>query len=179
MKRALFIGRFQPFHNGHMQGVELALRECDELIIVVGSVRKAMLPDDPFTCGERIEMIRRSMQLRLTVSKDITERIIIIPVDDIDYYPVWVRHVEATCPKFDVVCSGNKFVLRLFEEAGYETVMFPHFTERTITGTAIREKIVAGESWAQYVPMGTRSVILEEGLDKRLRAITQYGGRGE
>ena len=37
MKRALFIGRFQPFHKAHLSDVKLALKECDKIIIAIGS----------------------------------------------------------------------------------------------------------------------------------------------
>ena len=35
----LYIGRFQPFHNGHLSVVREALKHCNNLIIVVGSAK--------------------------------------------------------------------------------------------------------------------------------------------
>ncbi|NYZ79420.1 adenylyltransferase/cytidyltransferase family protein, partial [Candidatus Micrarchaeota archaeon] len=60
--RGLFIGRFQPFHNGHLKGIEWALKRCDELIIAVGSTQRSFDRMDLFTAGERIEMIRRALK---------------------------------------------------------------------------------------------------------------------
>ena len=57
-RRALFVGRFQPFHNGHIHAIGEILEESDELIIVVGSAQMSHEPDNPFTAGERLEMIR-------------------------------------------------------------------------------------------------------------------------
>ena len=57
MTRALFVGRFQPFHYGHLHAVESILKENDELLLVVGSAQMSHEPDNPFTAGERIEMI--------------------------------------------------------------------------------------------------------------------------
>ncbi|MEM2947357.1 MAG: adenylyltransferase/cytidyltransferase family protein, partial [Candidatus Bathyarchaeia archaeon] len=37
VKRGLFVGRFQPFHKGHLSVIEDILKEVDELVIVVGS----------------------------------------------------------------------------------------------------------------------------------------------
>ncbi|MEM2803284.1 MAG: adenylyltransferase/cytidyltransferase family protein, partial [Nitrososphaerota archaeon] len=34
-RRAVFIGRFQPFHLGHLEAVKQILQECNELIIAV------------------------------------------------------------------------------------------------------------------------------------------------
>ena len=56
-KRGLIIGRFQPFHNGHLKLVQQVLNECEELIIVIGSSQFNYLYKDPFTAGERLEMI--------------------------------------------------------------------------------------------------------------------------
>ena len=61
MIRALFVGRFQPFHYGHQYAIEKILQECDELVLVVGSAQMSHQHDNPFTAGERIEMIRAAL----------------------------------------------------------------------------------------------------------------------
>ena len=38
-KRGLVIGRFQPFHNGHLELVHEILNECEELVLVIGSAQ--------------------------------------------------------------------------------------------------------------------------------------------
>ncbi|MEM1589096.1 MAG: adenylyltransferase/cytidyltransferase family protein, partial [Candidatus Bathyarchaeia archaeon] len=48
-KRGLFVGRFQPFHKGHLQAVKEILDEVDELVIVVGSAQYSHRIDNPFT----------------------------------------------------------------------------------------------------------------------------------
>jgi len=40
-KRGLFVGRFQPFHKGHLRAVKDILGKVDELVIVVGSLNTA------------------------------------------------------------------------------------------------------------------------------------------
>ena len=37
MSRALFIGRFQPFHNAHLADIKKILKENDEVLIAIGS----------------------------------------------------------------------------------------------------------------------------------------------
>ena len=51
------MGRFQPFHLGHLDLVKQILDECDEVIIAITSSQFNYLEKDPFTSGERIEMI--------------------------------------------------------------------------------------------------------------------------
>jgi len=60
-KRALFVGRFQPFHNGHLHAVKSILGDADELVVVVGSAQMSHEPDNPFTAGERLEMIKYAL----------------------------------------------------------------------------------------------------------------------
>lgn len=56
-KCGLYIGRFQPFHNGHKSIVDKMLKECEDIIIVVGSADKRGTAKNPFPSWERINMI--------------------------------------------------------------------------------------------------------------------------
>ena len=58
MKRALFIGRFQPFHHGHYYAIKKLMKKHDEVVVVIGSSEDGFTTENPFTCGERIEMMR-------------------------------------------------------------------------------------------------------------------------
>jgi len=60
--RGLMMGRFQPFHLGHLDLVKQILSECDEIIIAITSSQFNYLEKDPFTAGERIEMIHQSLK---------------------------------------------------------------------------------------------------------------------
>ncbi|HJJ33958.1 MAG TPA: adenylyltransferase/cytidyltransferase family protein, partial [Methanocorpusculum sp.] len=57
--RGLYIGRFQPFHNGHKAVAEYIAEEADELIVGIGSPQISHEPQHHFTAGERILMITR------------------------------------------------------------------------------------------------------------------------
>src|SRR3989338_6061585 len=58
----LFLGRFQPLHNGHLEAIRKMQRECSEVIIIVGSSQYCFEANNPFTIGERIEMITASLK---------------------------------------------------------------------------------------------------------------------
>lgn len=60
-KVGVFIGRFQPLHIGHLETIERALAEVDELVIIIGSARTARNLRNPFTANERREMIESSL----------------------------------------------------------------------------------------------------------------------
>ena len=78
MTRALFVGRFQPFHHGHLHAIKLILEEADDMVIVVGSAQMSHELDNPFTAGERIEMIQAALR-QANVDR---ERYMIIPIQD-------------------------------------------------------------------------------------------------
>lgn len=58
---AIVIGRFQPFHNGHMSVLIKAMSKADEVLVLVGSANKAPNIKDPFTFKERKQMIINSI----------------------------------------------------------------------------------------------------------------------
>ncbi|MCD6340506.1 MAG: adenylyltransferase/cytidyltransferase family protein, partial [Desulfurococcales archaeon] len=60
--RALFPGRFQPIHWGHVSVIKWALSKVDELIIGVGTAQESHTIVNPFTAGERVVMIRLALE---------------------------------------------------------------------------------------------------------------------
>ena len=110
------MGRFQPFHLGHLGAVKAVLKEVDELIIVIGSAQYSHNLNNPFTAGERLVMIRNAMQeAKLSLSK-----LWIVPVPDVHLHMLWVSEVEGYTPKFDICFSNEPLTKRLFSEAGYQ-----------------------------------------------------------
>lgn len=84
----VFVGRFQPFHNGHMEVCKKALSIANHLIIVVGSYKSACTIRNPWTFEERREMI----ELALSEYKD---RITILPIRDYLYSDIrWITSLQ-------------------------------------------------------------------------------------
>lgn len=57
-KLAVIIGRFQPFHNGHLHIFNQALKWSDNILVIVGSVNEPRTPKNPFTYQERCLLIK-------------------------------------------------------------------------------------------------------------------------
>jgi len=57
----LLIGRFQPFHLGHLKALHFALSKVDKLWIGLGSSNKPLQKNNPFSAEERNEMILASI----------------------------------------------------------------------------------------------------------------------
>lgn len=92
---AVVIGRFQPFHNGHLSLVKLALDAAPRVVVVIGSAFQARSPKHPFTWAERAEMVR------LAFPEAERQRLHCLPVRDYFDDARWiadVRHAVAHAP---------------------------------------------------------------------------------
>ena len=168
MIRAFYVGRFQPFHNGHARNVELISREVDEIVIGIGSAQKSHTTKNPFTAGERIEMISKAL-------KKFTKLHYIIPLEDVEYNALWVSHVCSMSPKFDVVYANNPLVIQLFTEAGIEVRNTPLHERDKLSGTAIRKVMLECENdeWTDFVPPEVVDVIRDINGIERMRNLNR------
>lgn len=163
--RGLYIGRFQPFHNGHKAVAEYIAEEADELIVGIGSPQISHEPLHPFTAGERILMINRALSgLKIPYY--------VVPITDVYRNSIWAAHVISMVPKFDVVYSSNPLVLQLFNEAGIEVRSPPMYEREQLSGTRIRELMLSGGSWEKLVPSEVADVIREIDGVGRLQRIS-------
>ena len=143
MKRGLFIGRFQPFHLGHLEDIKNAVKEVDELIIGIGSSNEEHTKENPFTVEERIEMID------LVLPANNISNYTVFPIPDLGNDKKWVEHIETLVPKFDVVYTGNKLTERCFR--GKYKVKKVKMVEG-ISSTIIRDIIIKDKDWHGLVP---------------------------
>jgi len=166
MRRGFYIGRFQPYHNGHHEVLEHIAKEVDEIIIGIGSAQLSHMIDNPFTAGERVLMITRALE-------SLGCPYYVIPIEDIQRNALWVAHVQSMTPPFDLCYSSNPLVVRLFTEAGVK-VQSPAMYERdTLSGTKIRERILNGKPWKKLLPPAVVQVIKEIDGDERLCQIAR------
>lgn len=166
MATTLFIGRFQPFHKGHLSVVKRAIAECDHLLIGIGSAEDSYLPDNPFTAGERWEMVRAALD-EANIPRD---RYSILPVRNINNYAMWVNHVEQLLPSFGMVYTGSSIVKKLFEDHGKHAVA-PIKFELNISGTTIRKKMAETEGWESLVPPAVRKYLEKNKKWQRLKSL--------
>ncbi|QGN07524.1 nicotinamide-nucleotide adenylyltransferase [Halorhabdus sp. CBA1104] len=168
MTRGFYIGRFQPYHNGHQTMIEhiAADGEVDELVLGIGSAGDSHTVHDPFTAGERIMMVTKAVAEFDLVTY-------VVPIEDLDRNSVWVSHVQSMCPTFDLAYSNNPLVIQLFEEAGIEVRQSPMFDRDRLEGSEIRERIIDGETWRDRVPDAVVEVIDECNGVERLRTISR------
>jgi nicotinamide-nucleotide adenylyltransferase len=179
MARGLMIGRFQPFHNGHLKLAHQILNECEELIIAVGSSQFNFTFSNPFTAGERIYFIHGS----LVESKVDLSRVYVLPILNLENNAIWIQHLKSMLPKFDSVYSGNKFVMELLSHSsdgfGIQSPVFHN--QNKCNGTNIRMNIVLNKEWRDLVPKAVYENILSLKGVHRIKVLfeTQKDGAGE
>ena len=178
-KSGLMIGRFQPFHNGHLKLAKQILKDCNELIIAVGSSQFNFTFSNPFTAGERVYFIHQSLlEAKIDLSK-----VYVVPILNLENNAIWVQHLKSMLPKFNSIYTGNKFVQELLS-SGSETlnVRTPLFYDtNNCNGTNIRMNIVMDKEWKQHVPDAVFRIISDLNGVHRLKVLfeTQREGTGE
>ena len=165
--RALIIGRFQPFHKGHLEVIKYIVSKYEDVIVGIGSAQYSHTIENPFTAGERHLMISRSLEA------EGIHNYYLVPIEDLHRNSIWVAHVESIAPPFDVVFANNPLIKRLFEERGYKIEAPPFYDRKKYSGREIRRRIIHGEPWEQFVPEMVAKTIKEIDGISRLRELAQ------
>lgn len=159
----LYIGRFQPFHLGHLDAVKQILANTPRrgvIIIGIGSAQDNISKKNPFTTREREDMIKIVMK---------NKKIKIIPIPDIGDDTKWVKHVETLAPTFDAIYTGSPKVKKLFKKAGY--TVCPLKFNLKISATKVRRQMREGKNWEKLVPKKVAVLLKKWDASKRLKGI--------
>ena len=159
------IGRFQPFHLGHLEAVNFALSKVDQLYIGIGSSNKSNELRNPFTADERNQMIKSSLD------EIIMQRVSLYNIPDVDDHSKWTNSIDEIVPEYDVVFSNDDFTHSLYKKRGIEVIPVILKTREELSGTNIREKILANTNWQNLVPDGTKNVLLQINARSRLKQL--------
>jgi nicotinamide-nucleotide adenylyltransferase len=167
--RGLYVGRFQPFHLGHLDAIKEVLKAVDELVIAIGSAQYSHNRNNPFTAGERLVMVRQALK-----EADMDDsRTWIVPVPDVHLHMLWVSALEGYTPRFSIVFSNEPLTRRLFMEKGYKVKSIRFFEREIYTSTLIREKMLKNDSWTSLVPKSVAKFITEIDGVNRLRDLAR------
>ena len=168
-RRGLFVGRFQPFHLGHLHAVRHILSEVDEAVIVIGSAQYSHRLDNPFTAGERVMMVRKTLdEAKISPSK-----YWIIPIRDMHVHMMWVAEVKGYTPTFECVFTNEPLTRRLFMEAGFPVKAIPFNNRHVYLATEVRERMLKGKSWKELVARNVAEYIEKIDGVGRLQDLTQ------
>jgi len=158
----LLIGRFQPFHLGHLEAFRFALSRVDNLWIGIGSSNKPSEKNNPFTADERKDMILSSIE------DSISNRIEIFYIPDFENHIEWIKNIDLIVPSFEVVFTNDELTQVLYRKRGKKVIQVPFKEREILSGTNIREKIISDQNWQELVPEGTKTVLQKIGAKNRL-----------
>jgi nicotinamide-nucleotide adenylyltransferase len=171
---ALFIGRFQPFHLGHLAVIKKAVSENDRLFIGIGSSEANFQEENPFTCSERFRMIEAA----LDEAKIDRRKYEIVTIRNIDNSALWVQHLALYIPPFEKVYTGSDIVRHLFESHNkaakkiYKIIDVKDIKKKfEISGTGVRDLMLKNKKWEKFVPKSTALLIKKLGGVERLKLV--------
>jgi nicotinamide-nucleotide adenylyltransferase len=160
-------GRFQPFHNGHLEYLRLALERCETLLIGITNPDPAQTAEEstsdhrhlaesnPYTFFERLLMIRETV-----IGEGIPlERLVFIP------FPVnlpdrWRYYVPPDVVHYLRVFSPwEQAKVERLREQGYQVQILQPGIGKEIEATEVRRRLQAGDDWRSLVPAGVARVI--------------------
>lgn len=157
MDTAVVIGRFQPFHLGHLDLLMTAFQTAYKVIVVIGSSTEARTVRNPFTFEERVSMIQNS------ITDSERRNLIILGVRDYQDDDIWrdvvMREVNLYASSGSIHLIGNDkdattYYLKLFTAWNLVNVE----PKRQLTGTEIRS-LYFMERWRNMIPQGTATVL--------------------
>ena len=159
----LLIGRFQPFHLGHLEALHFALSKVDKLWVGLGSSNKAPQKNNPFSAEERKKMILSS------IDDSIRDKIEIYFIPDFEDHKKWVENIDIIVPKFDMVFTNDDMTKYLYSKLETMVVAIPFTKRDVLSGTNIRDLILSDQPWEEFVPDGTRDFLNETNAKQRLK----------
>lgn len=123
MKTGLILGKFMPLHKGHMALIEFALKQCDELIVLVsasddepipGEVRYKWL-EQTFKDDSRVKpMLLMYDEAVLSEASDSGEGV----------SKLWANYLKEKLPPIDVLFASEAYGAYMGRFLNCETVIF-------------------------------------------------------
>ncbi len=144
----VIIGRFQPFHKGHVWLIFEALKKFEKVIILIGS---SNIDDksNPWSLDLRRKMISEFI-FREGIENGIirTEDVIDVP-DDNKWLEITLKKIGK---KSFTVIGDNEWVNGIFEKANYKAWRPGYYNREKFQGIKIRELFANKKEWRDRVP---------------------------
>lgn len=172
---ALFIGRFQPFHHGHVYVINSIFKDFKKIKIAIGSSQLSNTCINPFTSTERRKFLVAALKRRKYPTKNYE----IFEITDIFNAEKWVNHVVSIVGDFDAVFSNSDWVRILFQQKGFNIGKKITIFKKKYNGTHIRKLICKNDkNWRNLVPKEVINIIEESSIDgiNRIKKLCEEEG---
>ncbi len=160
-------GRFQPFHNGHLEYVVRAGWRCKRLIVGItnpdpsafreeaANVHRHEPSSNPFTYFERLLMIRDALLAEGFEARDFS--LVPFPIHE----PSLISHYvpKETVHFVRVYSPWEEEKVRRLRDSGSTVEVLDPGKEKRISGAEVRHLMREGLSWEHLVPGATTKLV--------------------
>ena len=117
----VLIGRFQPFHNAHLEIIKRATALTDNLVIITGSAAQPRTYKNPFTSAERAQMIKAAtsgLSMRIHIEENI---------DTMYNDQAWAVRVQSIVSRYRILGTKTAIIGHKKDESSFYLDMFPQW----------------------------------------------------
>ena len=160
-------GRFQPFHNGHLEYLTGAYERSHEVFVGITNPDPTRIkPEDsdplrhlpesnPWSYSERLLMVKAAAR---GAGLDLARvHVIPFPVIEPELWPAYVPEGVTQYIRLFSEWGGTK--VDRMREAGYEVVVLDEGVQKGVSGAEVREALRDGRDWEALVPPDVARVI--------------------
>src|SRR5437763_15036979 len=163
-QRGMIHGRFQPFHNGHLEYLRGAAERSDEVWIGITNPDPTRVKEEasdplrhlpesnPWSYAERLLMVKAA-----AADADIDVHVIPFPVNEPELWPAYVPDGVTQFIRHFSEWGGTK--IERLREAGYDVVVLDEGAEKWVSGADVRRAMREGVEWETLVPPGVARVV--------------------
>jgi nicotinamide-nucleotide adenylyltransferase len=160
-------GRFQPFHNGHLEYLKGAAARSEELFVgITNPDRERIKPEasdqlrhlpesNPYTYVERLLMVKAAAADAGIEAERV--HVIPFPVNEPELWPAYVPDDVVQYIRLFSDWGGTK--LDRLRAAGFEVVVLDEGAEKDVSGADVREALRTGGDWEAMVPPGVAALL--------------------
>jgi cytidyltransferase-like protein len=157
-------GRFQPFHNGHLEYLRGAAARCEELFVGITNPDPRRIKEEPsdplrhLPASNPFSYVERLLMIEAVVADEgVHAHVIPFPVNEPELWPAYVPAGVTQFLRLFSDWGGTK--LERLRAAGYEVVVLDEGAEKELSGADVRAAIREGDDWEALVPAGVARVI--------------------
>jgi bifunctional NMN adenylyltransferase/nudix hydrolase len=117
----VLIGRFQPFHNAHLEIIKRATALTDNLVIITGSANQPRTYKNPFTSAERERMIKAAtggLTLKIHVESN---------PDTIYNDQAWAVRIQSIVSRYRILGTKTAIIGHKKDDSSFYLDMFPQW----------------------------------------------------
>lgn len=161
------VGRFQPFHNGHLQLILEIYRTSEFVKIGIGSSQYAFTPENPFSFEERKRMIVSALK-----DQNIdTNTFRIFPIPDLHNISKWTTAMIEIMGNFDIFYSNSEWIRQYLSNHGKKIGALKKINFQQFNGTFIRSEIMADRTTSNLLPPTVITILKEINGFERIKSL--------